>query len=228
MRQAGLTRNVTSISPEGRVPRLHFQSTICTGTRGTRPCDVCREFRFLETSRFDFISPAANLKPGYFVKIFLGLVLGIVIGAAGFWYLNTADGKSRVQGTSEQVHNAAKSTGDAIHEKLKVLVLRPEDIKEDLARSGQVVRRQARDAGKAIADATADARTTTAIKAKLLGDRNLSALSISVNTTAGVVTLSGTAPSAEAISHAMLLAMETDGVREVISTVQVRPPTKQG
>ena len=108
------------------------------------------------------------------------------------------------------------------------MVLRPEDIKEDLARSGQVVRRQARDAGKAIADATADARTTAAIKTKFLGDRNLSALSISVNTTAGIVTLSGTAPSAEAISRAMLLAMETDGVREVISTLQVKPPTKQG
>jgi osmotically-inducible protein OsmY len=41
-----------------------------------------------------------------------------------------------------------------------------------------------------------------------------------------VVTLSGTAPSPDAISHAMLLAMETDGVREVISTIQVKPPAK--
>jgi hypothetical protein len=177
--------------------------------------------------RFDFISPAANLTQGDAVKVLLGLILGIVIGAAGFWYFNTADGRSRVEGTTQQIGNAAKSAGDAIHEKLKVLDLRPEDIKEDLARSGQVVRRQARDAGKAIADSTADARTTAAIKAKFLGDRKLSALSISVNTTAGVVTLSGTAPSAEAISHAMLLAMETDGVREVISTLQVKPPAKQ-
>ena len=181
---------------------------------------------FEESSKFDFISAAANLRPRDVVKIFLGLILGIVIGAAGFWYFNTADGKSRVQGTSEQIQNAAKSAGDAIHAKLKVLDLRPEDIKDDLAHSGQVVRRQARDAGKAIADSTADARTTAAIKAKFLGDRNLSALSISVNTTAGVVTLSGTAPSPDAISHAMLLAMETDGVREVISTIQVKPPAK--
>ena len=160
------------------------------------------------------------------MKVLLGLILGIVIGVAGFWYFRTADGKSRVQGTSDKIQNAAKSAGDAIHEKLKVLDLRPEDIKEDLARSGQVVRRQARDAGKAIADATADARITGAIKAKFLGDSSLSALSISVNTTAGIVTLSGTAPSAEAISHAMLLAMETDGVREVISTLQVKTPAK--
>ena len=160
------------------------------------------------------------------MRVLLGLILGIVIGAAGFWYFSSADGKARVQGTSAQIQTAARSAGEAIHEKLKVLDLRPEDIKQDLAHSGQVVRRQARDAGKVIADATADARITTAIKGKLLADKNLSALSISVNTTAGIVTLSGTAPNAEAIGHAMLLAMETDGVREVISTLQVKPPSK--
>ena len=56
----------------------------------------------------------------------------------------------------------------------------------------------------------------------VLGNRELSALSISVNTTEGIVTLSGTVSSAEDISKAMLLAMETDGVREVISTLQVK------
>jgi osmotically-inducible protein OsmY len=105
---------------------------------------------------------------------------------------------------------------------LRVLDLRPEDIREDLARTGQVVRRKAREAGQAIADATADARTTAAIKGKFLADPALSALSISVNTTAGVVTLSGTVSSTEDIGKAMLLAMDCAGVREVVSTLQVR------
>jgi osmotically-inducible protein OsmY len=35
--------------------------------------------------------------------------------------------------------------------------------------------------------------------------------------------LSGTVPTAEDISKAMLLAMETDGVTEVVSTLQVKP-----
>jgi len=74
-----------------------------------------------------------------------------------------------------------------------------------------------------LADTTADARITAAIKAKLLGDHDLSAISISVNTTGGIVTLSGTVPTPAAISKAMLLAMETDGVQEVISTLQVKP-----
>ena len=161
------------------------------------------------------------------MKVLLGLILGILIGAAGFWLLSSAEGRARVHDTGVQIQNAAKSASDAVQTKLRVLDLRPQDIKDDLANGGQVVRRKARDVGKAIADSTADARTTAAIKGKFLADRNLSTLSISVNTTDGIVTLSGNVPSAEAISHAMLLAMETDGVREVISTLQVKTAPQQ-
>jgi osmotically-inducible protein OsmY len=123
----------------------------------------------------------------------------------------------------DKVGNAAKSARDTVQNELRVLDLRSEDIKDELARTGQVVRRKAREAGQAIADATADARTTAAIKARLVASRDLSALNISVNTTAGVVTLSGTVSSPEHIGKAMLLAMETQGVREVVSTLQVNP-----
>jgi hyperosmotically inducible protein len=123
---------------------------------------------------------------------------------------------------SDQVENAAKSAGDAIQEKMKDLKLGPQDIKDELARTGQVVRRKAEEAGHAIADATADARITAAIKAKLLTNRDLSGLSISVNTTDGVVTLSGAVPSIDAISKAMVVALDTDGVKQVISALQVK------
>src|SRR5207302_5909068 len=105
-------------------------------------------------------------------------------------------GQTRVEQTGTQIQNAARSAGDAIQDKLRSLNLRTNDIREELSRSGQVIRRKAGEAGKAIADATADARVTAAIKAKLVADSELSALSISVNTTDGVVTLSGTVPSA--------------------------------
>jgi osmotically-inducible protein OsmY len=149
----------------------------------------------------------------------------LAVGAAVVWYLETGRGNARVQSATNEVENAAKSAGDAIQEKLKVLDLRPQDVKDELARTGQVVRRSAKQAGQAIADATADARITAAIKGKLIASRDLSALSISVNTTGGIVTLSGTVPSTDAISKAMLLAMETDGVKEVVSTLQVKPKT---
>ncbi|HZR20409.1 MAG TPA: BON domain-containing protein [Verrucomicrobiae bacterium] len=157
------------------------------------------------------------------MRIFLALILGLALGAAAVWYFANGRNNTRVQSAANQAENAVKSAGDAIQEKLKVLDLRPQDIKDELARTGQVVRRKTKEAGQAIADATADARVTAAIKGKLVTNRDLSALSISVNTTAGVVTLSGTVNSTDDISKAMMLAMDTDGVKEVISTLQVKP-----
>jgi osmotically-inducible protein OsmY len=150
------------------------------------------------------------------------LIIGILIGGVGFWFYGTRAGKSTIQATGEQIESATKTARDAVQEKLRVLDLRPEQVKEDLAKTGQVVRRKARQAGQAIADATADARLTAAIKGKLLASRDLSAMGISVNTTAGIVTLSGTVNSPDDISKAMMLAMDTDGVSEVVSTLQVK------
>jgi len=156
------------------------------------------------------------------MRAFAILIIGILLGAGAVWFYGTRQGKSTIQATGEQIESATRSAKDAVQEKLRVLDLRPEQVKEDLARTGQVVRRKARQAGQAIADATADARLTAAIKSKLLASRDLSALSISVNTTGGVVTLSGTVNSPDDISKAMMIAMDTDGVSEVVSTLQVK------
>ena len=84
-----------------------------------------------------------------------------------------------------------------------------------------MVRRKASEFGEKIADSAADARLTAAIKAKLAVDPDLSALAISVSTTNGIVTLSGKVGSAELVGKAMLVALETEGVRQVISALQV-------
>jgi hypothetical protein len=160
------------------------------------------------------------------MKTFLALVLGVAFGAAAVWFYSTYRNDPRMRSAEQKVENAAKTTRDAAQDKLRALHLSSEDIKDELARTGRVVRREASEAGHALADATADARITGAIKTKLLASRDLSALNISVNTTAGVVTLSGFVSSTEHISKAILLAMETDGVREVVSTLQVKPKAK--
>ena len=160
------------------------------------------------------------------MKIFFALLVGIAVGASAVWFYSTKQGKSAVHTTGDQIESSTKSARDTLQEKLKVLDLRSEDIKDDLARTGQVVRRKAREMGQAISDSTADARTTATIKGKFLANRDLSAMSISVNTTSGVVTLSGSVSSPEDIGKAILLAMETDGVREVISSLQVKKVAK--
>jgi len=160
------------------------------------------------------------------MRTLLALVLGLALGGAAVWFYSNYGNDPRVRSAGQKVETAAKSAREAATNELRVLHLRPEDIKDELARSGQVVRRAANDAGRAIADATADARVTAAIKGKLIASRDLSALNISVNTTAGVVTLSGAVASSEHISKAILLAMQTEGVREVVSTLQVKPKAK--
>src|SRR4051812_18578831 len=162
------------------------------------------------------------------MRVLFGIIVGLVIGAGGVWFLGTSRGKSAVHSTGEQIENSGKSARDSIQERLRAWDLRPEDVKEDLARTGEVIRDRARQASQAIADGSADTRITTSIKTKLLTNRETSALNISVNTTAGVVTLSGPVNSTEEISKAMVLAMDTEGVRRVISTMQVKPKaTKQ-
>jgi osmotically-inducible protein OsmY len=160
------------------------------------------------------------------MKTILALVLGIAVGGAAAWFYMAYRNDPRWHAAEQKVEGVAKSARDAAGDDLQALRLRPEDIKEELARTGRIVRREARAAGHAIADATADTRITGAIKTKLVASRDLSALNISVNTTAGVVTLSGYVSSSEHIAKAIVLAMETDGVREVISTLQVQPKAK--
>jgi hyperosmotically inducible protein len=152
----------------------------------------------------------------------LGLIFGILIAGAVVWYYADQKRNPTAQAAREGIQSTASEAKGLTQERLKSLGLTSENIKEELARTGKVVRRKSEDAGTAIADATADARITTVIKGKLLADPELSALSISVNTTDGRVTLSGSASSPENIRKAILVAMDTDGVREVVSTVQVK------
>jgi len=161
------------------------------------------------------------------MKVVFALFVGLLVGAAAVWFYGTSRGRSTVKATGDQIENTTKSARDEVQQKMKQWNLTPDQIKEDLARTGQVVRRRANEAGQALADATVDARTTGAIKAKLLAHPDLSAMSISVNTTDGIVTLSGSVNSPEDISKAMLLAMETENVREVISVLQVRQAVKK-
>src|SRR5438105_4056649 len=131
------------------------------------------------------------------MRVVLVLIIGLIVGGAAVWFYGTREGKSAVQSTGQHIEDASKSARDSVQEKIRVLDLRPEQIKEDLARTGRVIRQKVGEAGRAIADATADARVTTVIKGKILASRDLSAFSISVNTTNGIVTLSGSVDTLE-------------------------------
>jgi osmotically-inducible protein OsmY len=166
-------------------------------------------------------------------RFFNGLLLGIILGVAGAWYYagtygipgvrqaeRRADAVARQ--TLESAQGAAERAKLALATRLEALELRADDISAELAQTGTVVRRRARDLGDSVVDTVVDARITVAIKAKLAVDPDLSALGISVDTTAGRVTLAGTVASPELVGRAMALALETPGVREVVAVLQAK------
>jgi len=157
------------------------------------------------------------------MKAFIfGLILGAGLCAAALWYFNNSTIRVDVGHTQADAKAAASNTADYVHEKMDSLNLNSTNIKEELSRTGAIIRRKASAAGAAIADAAGDDKITVAIKAKLVTDPNLSALSISVSTTDGLVTMSGTATSPENVQKAIQLAWNTDGVKGVVSTIGVK------
>jgi len=151
-------------------------------------------------------------------------LLGLGTGAGGYWYLQQDAGKARLaQARSEAVTNAQRVAG-AIKDKINEWSV--DDIREEMVRSSMVVREKAKAAGQSIAGAAANVRVITAIKAKLVAEPGLPAFSINVDTTDGLVTLSGKVGSHEQIAKAVRLALETEGVHKVISTLQVTAASK--
>jgi|HubBroStandDraft_5_1064220.scaffolds.fasta_scaffold586959_1 BON domain len=106
---------------------------------------------------------------------------------------------------------------ESISDKLRRWHLTGDDIKDDLAKTGQVVREKAKVAGAKIADA----RVTAMIKAKYILDRDLSARQIQVDVQDGHVTLTGTVPSIDLVGKATALALDTDGVENVTARLTV-------
>jgi osmotically-inducible protein OsmY len=118
---------------------------------------------------------------------------------------------------ADKARDTASDVRDAINEKLTEWHLTPDDIKNDLAKTGQIVRTKAQAVGGKITDT----RIVTVIKAKYVMDHDLSAIDISVDSQDGEVALGGTVASPELIGKAVVLALDTDGVRGVTSKITV-------
>ncbi len=68
-----------------------------------------------------------------------------------------------------------------------------------------------------------DAGITTAVKSKLAVDDMVKAYQVDVDTSNKVVTLSGDVETAAQREHAITIARNTDGVRDVIDQLRVNP-----
>ena len=166
-------------------------------------------------------------------NVLISFLMGIIVGGGAVWYVVEPDGTPGLQEIGQRVETAAQNinetgvaaadrAGEILDAQLEALNLDTGKIQEEMARTGEVVRRRARELGAVVADAAADTRITTEIKAALLRDPDLSAWNVSVSTTDGRVTLFGDVTSTAQIGRAIFLAYETPGVEEVTSTLRAQ------
>jgi hyperosmotically inducible periplasmic protein len=80
---------------------------------------------------------------------------------------------------------------------------------------------RARDATASAGDALSDAGITTAVKTKMLADPDVGGLKINVDTTNGVVTLTGDVNSPAEKRRAVEVAKGTDGVKSVTDNLKI-------
>jgi osmotically-inducible protein OsmY len=83
--------------------------------------------------------------------------------------------------------------------------------KQESQKLGDTIEQKTAEAGRA----TDDAAITASVKTRLAADDELKALDITVDTSGGVVTLSGVAPNAAAKDRATDIAKVVDGVKDV-------------
>lgn len=91
----------------------------------------------------------------------------------------------------------------------------------DAKSAGAEVRNETKQAANTVADSAKDAMITTKVNAALAADDKLSALRIDVDTKAGQVSLSGTAPDAASRDRATTLTRAVEGVVAVDNKLAV-------
>lgn len=140
------------------------------------------------------------------------LIIGLALGA---WAMHEYDKREFGPGGFA---TDAGPVNDSTSQKIQQWHLTPEDIRSDLSRTGQVVRENSHEAGSKLDDA----RIITIIKSRYFLDKDLSAVDIHVDCHDGYVTLSGTVPNDALVGKAVVLALDTGGVRNVTARLSAR------
>lgn len=155
---------------------------------------------------------------GYAVHVYEQRETAPASSTAGTGASLTDQTRGAADRVTTQTRDAAANARDTLSQKLRDWHLTGDDIKADLARTGEIVRSKAQVAG----DRMSDARIVTVIKAKYMLDRDLSALDINVDCRDGRVTLAGSVASPELVGKAVGIALDTDGVTNVAANLSPR------
>lgn len=155
------------------------------------------------------------------MKTIFVLLIGVALGIVGWRYYQRTQNPTLGQQVEQLADKAREAAGDArdvVTDKVDDWNLTSENIKDELAKTGRVVRSKTRVVG----DRIDDARIITVLKGKYVVEKDLSSFAISVDCRDGAVTLTGSVASAELIGRAVTLALQTGGVHDVVSHLVVK------
>jgi hyperosmotically inducible protein len=131
-----------------------------------------------------------------------------------------------VEKAGEKMEEAVKMAEESAEKMVEAMALGAEELKKEMAEKGKIIRKKAEKVGEEVAQQIEDSVITSKIKAKYAASAELSAFDISVDTSQGVVNLTGTVDSYESIAKAIEMALDTEGVKEVDTLLQVKEEGK--
>ena len=92
----------------------------------------------------------------------------------------------------------------------------------DAKQTGRDIKQTTKDTARETGDYMSDSAITTKVKAALLTEKNLKSLGIGVETSNGVVTLSGNVPSSAEIKQAEDVTKHVKGVKDVHNDLHLK------
>ena len=147
-------------------------------------------------------APPSNCYTGGMFKMMIGVIIGLALVGAGWWYYSDGGRKDPVDGFTDAVKYQTREATKAVTDKIEGSV---EDLKEEYT----------------------DTKILAAIKAKFFKEKTLDGLKIDVDVEDGLVLLKGVVPSPEARALAVRLVRETEGVRKYRVNLVVERPASE-
>ena len=143
------------------------------------------------------------------MRFILTLLIGVALGIAAVWYFNHNKNNSQFSTAGQEIKSTAQNAGNALSDKLRSWNLDRENITNELAHTGSVIREKAERRRQGPQRRHRRWPRHRRHQGQYVKDSDLSAWDIHVSTTDGVVTISGTVASPELIGKAMAEALET-------------------
>lgn len=121
----------------------------------------------------------------------------------------------------KDVAQAGEKVGDAAVAAGEEVGKATEEATEEAAAAAKKAGENLEEGAEDAAEAAGDAAITSRVKARLLADPEVKGVTIDVDTSAGVVTLTGTAATRAQAAEAVKLARNAEGVKSVVDHIQV-------